>query len=54
MSPKASMLIGASAGAFSLVLSFIGDPTSGTIVFVFASGALFGKGYGIWKDHSDV
>lgn len=54
MSPKASMLIGASAGAFSLVLSFIGEPTSGTIVMVFAAGALFGKGYGIWKERHDV
>lgn len=52
MSPKALMAMGGSIGVFCLALSFIGNPTSGTIVMVFAAGAIFGKGYGVWEERS--
>lgn len=52
MTPRALMVVGASAGAFAALMSLIADPTSGTIVMVFACGAVFGKGYGVWEERS--
>lgn len=52
MSPRALMILGATTGLFALALSFIGTPTSGTVVFIFAGGAVFGKGYGVWEERA--
>ena len=50
MKPGVLMTIGASIAALNLALSFIAEPTSGAVVMVFAAGALFGKGYGVWEE----
>lgn len=50
MKPKALMILGAFAGIVAAVLSTIATPTTGTIFVVFVSGAVFGKGYGIWEE----
>lgn len=50
MKPGTLMVMGAFVGVFCVALSFIGDPTSGTIVMVFAAGSIFGKGYGVWEE----
>lgn len=50
MTPRWLMIMGAVSGAFALALSVAGaQPSSQTMVLVFASGALFGKGYGVWE-----
>lgn len=53
MTPRSLMISGAIGGLFALALSLIGTPTSGSVVMVFACGALFGKGYGVWEERSD-
>jgi len=50
MKPGTLMSMGAFIGVFCLALSFIGQPSSQTIVLVFAAGAIFGKGYGVWEE----
>lgn len=52
MKPGVLMSMGAFIGIFCLALSFIANPTSGTIVMVFAAGAIFGKGYGVWEERA--
>ncbi|MCD1266902.1 hypothetical protein B5M44_22025 [Shinella sumterensis] len=52
MKPGTLMSMGASVGGFCLALSFIGQPSSQTIVLVFAAGAIFGKGYGVWEERT--
>lgn len=51
MSPRALMIVGALSGLFALTLSVLGAvPTGGTVIAIFASGAIFGKGYGVWEE----
>lgn len=52
MKPRTLMIMGASVGIFAAALSTVATPTTGTIVFVFMSGALFGKGYGVWEQRA--
>ena len=52
MTPRALMIVGSSTGAFAVLMSLMADPTAGTIVMVFACGAVFGKGYGVWEERS--
>lgn len=50
MKPKTLMIIGALVGIVAAVLSTIATPTTGTIMVAFISGAVFGKGYGVWEE----
>lgn len=51
MSPRALMIAGAAFGLPLMLASAVvgGAPFEATI---FATGALFGKGYGIWEERS--
>lgn len=51
MSPKVLMLLGG-LGGFGLLIAFSFTPAGGSTVAVFALGALFGKGYGIWEERA--
>ena len=49
MNPKALMVFGVLGGATAAFAHLItGEPS--LLVFSFASGALFGKGYGIYEE----
>lgn len=48
MSPRGYMLLGAFAGIVSAAFSF--SSAGFNPVLIFAAGALFGKGYGVWEE----
>lgn len=54
MSPKGYMILGAIAGLTQFVAASVFPLAypDGFAVFVFAAGAIFGKGYGIWEERS--
>jgi hypothetical protein len=51
MSAKGLILLGGFGGLFLFAAFFITEFASAT-VSVFAFGAIFGKGYGIWEERS--
>lgn len=50
MSPKQMMICGSLAGAALSLALILTDHTNPVILF--ACGALFGKGYGVWEERS--
>jgi hypothetical protein len=52
VSPRALIIVGAVCGIYAATLSLFAEPTAGTVVMAFVCGALFGKGYGVWKERS--
>ena len=52
MSPKRLMIVGITSGIAISILDMGGFHMLNNIVVAFASGALFGKGYGIWEVRS--
>lgn len=51
MRPGSLMKLGAALGLFSVILAIV-SPSVIQPIFVFASGAVFGKGYGIWEERN--
>lgn len=51
MRPGSLMKFGAALGLLAVVLA-IASPSVIQALFGFASGALFGKGYGIWEERN--
>ncbi|MFP5078250.1 hypothetical protein ACLE20_13160 [Rhizobium sp. YIM 134829] len=47
MNPAGLMLIGAAVGIVGIIASALSQ--TDVSVMLFAAGALFGKGYGIWE-----
>lgn len=53
MKPGTYMVAGSVFGmALVLICSLLPDTAPTTVVCVFAAGALFGKGYGVWEERS--
>lgn len=55
MKPKALMLLGAASGVASLAIVIVaskGFDLASVAIIVFASGAIFGEGYGIWEERN--
>lgn len=52
MKPSALMMLGASLGVFALVVTAMAEDAAVFSVLLFASGAIFGKGYGVWEERS--
>lgn len=50
MSPKALMWLGVMCGTLFGAGELVGTMDLPASIFVFAAGALFGKGYGIWEE----
>lgn len=51
MNPKALMITGALVGVIATTASFVASvPAASVVVAVWAAGALFGKGYGVWEE----
>lgn len=52
MTPKVLMSMGAFVAVVLFVGSVVAIPSSATVVVAFISGAVFGKGYGLWEERS--
>lgn len=53
MTPKQYMIFGALYGSFMVILSVTSTLDSSLFsVPIFAFGAIFGKGYGIWEERN--
>lgn len=50
MTPKTYMVLGAVAAIVSALMSIGSDIDAS--VMLFAAGALFGKGYGVWEERN--
>jgi hypothetical protein len=45
---------GAFGMALTLICALLPDTAPTTVFCIFAAGALFGKGYGIWEERSRI
>jgi hypothetical protein len=55
MKPGTYMIAGGAFGmALSLLCTFFPMVAPGSVLCIFACGALFGKGYGIWEECSRI
>ncbi|WP_439604542.1 hypothetical protein [Shinella sp.] len=52
MTPRALMIFGALLGIFGVALAIVRPDAGGFSVFLFAAGAVFGKGYGIYDERT--
>ena len=53
MKPGTYMVFGGLTGmALSLICAVLPATAPTTVVCIFAAGALFGKGYGVWEERS--
>ncbi|GAA4180513.1 hypothetical protein [Shinella granuli] len=50
MKPGALMMLGAFAAFVAIAASLLGRADGGIAVLIFAGGAVFGKGYGVWEE----
>jgi hypothetical protein len=46
------MIIGVHGSVFALWMSILADATSGPVVIALLSGAIFGKGHGVWEERA--
>lgn len=52
MKPRHAMLIGAAFGLSLVAVAIFVAMPAGALTAMFACGALFGKGYGVWEERS--
>lgn len=52
MTPRALMITGAAMGLFGATVAVIRSDVGQFAVFLFAAGAVFGKGYGVYEERS--
>lgn len=54
MRPSSMMWLGAIVSAIAMVASIFAPDAAGFVMFAFAGGALFGKGYGILEERGKL
>ncbi|TAA50918.1 hypothetical protein [Shinella sp. JR1-6] len=52
MTPRALMITGAAMGLFGATVAVIRSDVGQFAVFLFAAGAVFGKGYGVYEERT--
>lgn len=50
MKPWALMTLGSAVGVTSVAIAVLARDAGHIAVLLFAAGALFGKGYGVWEE----